>query len=186
MLNFSRISLFSTDKVDMPGWFLLSDLFVNYCGFFTNFSYRDFLAGESWIQCTCCLWTSNSFSIVVVCARSIKLGYLVLYRSLSCRFRCCMKWYSLVLTCHTWHAKTTKGTFSKSMIVWLLIMVHRILANRQSAARSKERKARYISELERKVQTLQTEATTLSAQLTLFQVCCSIHWSEEMYSTYFE
>ncbi|KAI3519674.1 hypothetical protein L1887_08889 [Cichorium endivia] len=45
----------------------------------------------------------------------------------------------------------------------------RILANRQSAARSKERKARYMSELERKVQTLQTEATTLSAQLTLFQ-----------------
>ncbi|EAZ41100.1 hypothetical protein OsJ_25592 [Oryza sativa Japonica Group] len=44
-----------------------------------------------------------------------------------------------------------------------------ILANRQSAARSKERKARYITELERKVQTLQTEATTLSAQLTLFQ-----------------
>jgi regulator of replication initiation timing len=43
------------------------------------------------------------------------------------------------------------------------------LANRQSAARSKERKARYIIELERKVQTLQTEATTLSAQLTLFQ-----------------
>ncbi|OMP02299.1 hypothetical protein COLO4_11212 [Corchorus olitorius] len=36
-------------------------------------------------------------------------------------------------------------------------------------ARSKERKARYIIELERKVQTLQTEATTLSAQLTLFQ-----------------
>ncbi|PPR86885.1 hypothetical protein GOBAR_AA33805 [Gossypium barbadense] len=45
----------------------------------------------------------------------------------------------------------------------------RIMANRQSAARSKERKARYITELERKVQTLQTEATTLSAQLTLFQ-----------------
>ncbi|KAK1264840.1 Transcription factor RF2b [Acorus gramineus] len=45
----------------------------------------------------------------------------------------------------------------------------RILANRQSAARSKERKTRYISELERKVQTLQTEATTLSAQFTLFQ-----------------
>lgn len=46
----------------------------------------------------------------------------------------------------------------------------RILANRQSAARSKERKARYMLELERKVQTLQTEATTLSAQLTLYQV----------------
>ncbi|CAI0375037.1 unnamed protein product [Linum tenue] len=45
----------------------------------------------------------------------------------------------------------------------------RILANRQSAARSKERKVRYISELEHKVQTLQTEATTLSAQLTLLQ-----------------
>ncbi|XP_010525409.1 PREDICTED: transcription factor RF2b-like [Tarenaya hassleriana] len=45
----------------------------------------------------------------------------------------------------------------------------RIIANRQSAARSKERKARYILELERKVQTLQTEATTLSAQLSLFQ-----------------
>ncbi|WOL14775.1 hypothetical protein Cni_G23556 [Canna indica] len=45
----------------------------------------------------------------------------------------------------------------------------RILANRQSAARSKERKARYITELEKKVQTLQTEATTLFAQLTLFQ-----------------
>ncbi|XP_031496415.1 transcription factor RF2b-like [Nymphaea colorata] len=45
----------------------------------------------------------------------------------------------------------------------------RILANRQSAARSKERKARYVLELEHKVQALQTEATTLSAQLTLFQ-----------------
>ncbi|CAN6344488.1 unnamed protein product [Urochloa humidicola] len=45
----------------------------------------------------------------------------------------------------------------------------RILANRQSAARSKERKIKYTSELEMKVQTLQTEATTLSAQLTLLQ-----------------
>uniref|UniRef100_A0A7N0SZA3 BZIP domain-containing protein n=1 Tax=Kalanchoe fedtschenkoi TaxID=63787 RepID=A0A7N0SZA3_KALFE len=45
----------------------------------------------------------------------------------------------------------------------------RILANRQSAARSKERKMRYISELEHKVQTLQTEATTLSAQVTILQ-----------------
>lgn len=47
---------------------------------------------------------------------------------------------------------------------------NRIWANRQSAARSKERKMRYIAELERKVQTLQTEATSLSAQLTLLQV----------------
>ncbi|XP_039118168.1 probable transcription factor PosF21 [Dioscorea cayenensis subsp. rotundata] len=45
----------------------------------------------------------------------------------------------------------------------------RIWANRQSAARSKERKMRYIQELERRVQTLQTEATTLSAQLTMLQ-----------------
>ncbi|CAA3017702.1 transcription factor RF2a-like [Olea europaea subsp. europaea] len=45
----------------------------------------------------------------------------------------------------------------------------RILANRQSAARSKERKLHYISELEHKVQTLQAEATTLSAQVTILQ-----------------
>ncbi|KAL2577527.1 hypothetical protein AAZV13_16G140200 [Glycine max] len=45
----------------------------------------------------------------------------------------------------------------------------RMLANRQSAARSKERKIRYTSELEKKVQTLQTEATNLSAQLTMLQ-----------------
>ncbi|CAK9174030.1 unnamed protein product [Ilex paraguariensis] len=45
----------------------------------------------------------------------------------------------------------------------------RVLANRQSAARSKERKIRYTGELERKVQTLQTEATTLSAQVTILQ-----------------
>ncbi|KAK9758347.1 hypothetical protein RND81_01G224300 [Saponaria officinalis] len=47
--------------------------------------------------------------------------------------------------------------------------VKRILANRVSAARSKERKVRYIAELEYKVQTLQTEATSLSAQLTFLQ-----------------
>lgn len=51
-----------------------------------------------------------------------------------------------------------------------LVQFCRILANRQSAARSKERKTRYTSELERKVQTLQTEATTLSAQITVLQV----------------
>ncbi|GMJ12393.1 VIRE2-interacting protein 1, sulphate utilization efficiency 3 [Hibiscus trionum] len=45
----------------------------------------------------------------------------------------------------------------------------RILANRQSAARSKERKIRYTGELEKKVQTLQTEATSLSAQVTMLQ-----------------
>lgn len=58
------------------------------------------------------------------------------------------------------------------LLIWSgELLVCRILANRQSAARSKERKTRYTSELERKVQTLQTEATTLSAQVTLLQVC---------------
>ncbi|URE46746.1 hypothetical protein MUK42_14660 [Musa troglodytarum] len=56
----------------------------------------------------------------------------------------------------------------------------RILANRQSAARSKERKIRYTSELERKVQTLQTEATSLSAQLTLLQFAAEIN--KQLYS----
>uniref|UniRef100_A0A803MJN3 BZIP domain-containing protein n=1 Tax=Chenopodium quinoa TaxID=63459 RepID=A0A803MJN3_CHEQI len=44
-----------------------------------------------------------------------------------------------------------------------------ILANRQSAARSKERKARYMQELEKRVKSLQTEATALSVQLSLFK-----------------
>ncbi|XP_052185304.1 transcription factor RF2b-like [Diospyros lotus] len=47
--------------------------------------------------------------------------------------------------------------------------VKRILANRQSAARSKERKARYLLELEKKLQSLQSEVTNLSAQLTIYQ-----------------
>ncbi|CAL0322360.1 unnamed protein product [Lupinus luteus] len=46
----------------------------------------------------------------------------------------------------------------------------RILANRLSAARSKERKTRYISELEHKVQTLQAETTTLSTEFTKLQM----------------
>ncbi|KAL6978996.1 hypothetical protein U1Q18_020661 [Sarracenia purpurea var. burkii] len=47
--------------------------------------------------------------------------------------------------------------------------VKRILANRQSAARSKERRARYVLELERQVQSLRSEAMNLSAQLTIYQ-----------------
>ena len=50
----------------------------------------------------------------------------------------------------------------------------RIWANRQSAARSKERKMRYIAELEQKAQSLQTETATLSAQLTLLRVYISV------------
>jgi len=62
----------------------------------------------------------------------------------------------------------------------------RILANRQSAARSNERKMQYISELEHKVQALQTEATTLSAQLTLLQVGAFIYVCESMFWGLFE
>lgn len=67
-----------------------------------------------------------------------------------------------------------------SIFYWthsILLSFHlRILANRQSAARSKERKLHYISELEHKVQTLQAEATTLSAQVTILQVCANNVW----------
>lgn len=45
----------------------------------------------------------------------------------------------------------------------------RILANRQSAARSKERKMRYTADLEHKAQTLQTENTTLSNEVAKLQ-----------------
>ncbi|XVE84493.1 hypothetical protein DITRI_Ditri17bG0017800 [Diplodiscus trichospermus] len=67
----------------------------------------------------------------------------------------------------------TKKAMSAAKLAELALVdpkrAKRIWANRQSAARSKERKMRYIAELERKVQTLQTEATSLSAQLTLLQ-----------------
>ncbi|KAJ4956164.1 hypothetical protein NE237_012947 [Protea cynaroides] len=67
----------------------------------------------------------------------------------------------------------TKKAVSAAKLADLALMdpkrAKRIWANRQSAARSKERKMRYISELERKLQTLQTEATTLSGQLTMLQ-----------------
>ncbi|XP_050212669.1 probable transcription factor PosF21 [Mercurialis annua] len=70
-------------------------------------------------------------------------------------------------------AADTKKAMSAAKLAELALMdpkrAKRIWANRQSAARSKERKMRYIAELERKVQTLQTEATSLSAQLTLLQ-----------------
>ncbi|KAK4477194.1 hypothetical protein RD792_016408 [Penstemon davidsonii] len=45
----------------------------------------------------------------------------------------------------------------------------RMLSNREAAARSKERKMKYIAELEQKVQALQTKATTLSVKLTQLQ-----------------
>uniref|UniRef100_A0A0A9EKU4 BZIP domain-containing protein n=1 Tax=Arundo donax TaxID=35708 RepID=A0A0A9EKU4_ARUDO len=50
-----------------------------------------------------------------------------------------------------------------------MLRIPKILANRQYAPRSKECKMRYIQELEHKLQVLQTEATTLSAKLTLVQ-----------------
>ncbi|XP_071736273.1 probable transcription factor PosF21 [Rutidosis leptorrhynchoides] len=70
-------------------------------------------------------------------------------------------------------ASDAKKAMSAAKIAELALVdpkrAKRILANRQSAARSKERKMRYIAELERKVQTLQTEATSLSAQFTILQ-----------------
>ncbi|KAF3340380.1 Transcription factor RF2b [Carex littledalei] len=47
--------------------------------------------------------------------------------------------------------------------------VKRILANRQSATRSKEKRMRYVMELEHKMHILQTENSNLSAKLTLLQ-----------------
>ncbi|KAJ0092769.1 hypothetical protein Patl1_26432 [Pistacia atlantica] len=71
------------------------------------------------------------------------------------------------------HGADSKKAMSANKLAELALIdpkrAKRIWANRQSAARSKERKMRYIAELERKVQTLQTEATSLSAQLTLLQ-----------------
>lgn len=67
----------------------------------------------------------------------------------------------------------TKKTVDANKLAELALLdpkrAKRIMANRQSAARSKERKMRYIAELERKVQTLQTEATSLSNQLAILQ-----------------
>ncbi|KAL0322713.1 UNVERIFIED_CONTAM: putative transcription factor PosF21 [Sesamum angustifolium] len=67
----------------------------------------------------------------------------------------------------------TKKAISAAKLAELALIdpkrAKRIWANRQSAARSKERKMRYIAELERKLQSLQTEATSLSAQFTLLQ-----------------
>ncbi|KAL9243684.1 hypothetical protein vseg_017541 [Gypsophila vaccaria] len=45
----------------------------------------------------------------------------------------------------------------------------RILANREASARSKEKKIRYVKDMEMKVETLQTHSTTLTAELSLLQ-----------------
>lgn len=52
--------------------------------------------------------------------------------------------------------------------------LNRIWANRQSAARSKERKMRYISELQNKVQNMQSEKASLSMQFALLQVISNL------------
>jgi hypothetical protein len=51
--------------------------------------------------------------------------------------------------------------------------VERILANRQSAQRSRVRKLQYISEIERSVNALQTEVSTLSPQVTYLFINCT-------------
>ena len=49
--------------------------------------------------------------------------------------------------------------------------IRRILANRISAAKSKERKVKYMGALERKVRVLQMETSTLSSKAASSQVC---------------
>ncbi|KAH9605972.1 hypothetical protein KSS87_008430 [Heliosperma pusillum] len=44
-----------------------------------------------------------------------------------------------------------------------------ILANRRSATRSKEKKVKYTTELEKEVQTLKTQATDLATEVTLIE-----------------
>jgi hypothetical protein len=68
--------------------------------------------------------------------------------------------------------------FSASILVWFAEIVCffsgkicRILANRISAAKSKERKVKYMGELERKVRVLQMETSTLSSKAASSQVC---------------
>ncbi|KDO38603.1 hypothetical protein CISIN_1g0466772mg, partial [Citrus sinensis] len=48
-------------------------------------------------------------------------------------------------------------------------MCHRIVANRMSAIRAKERKKLYIYMLEHKMHNLRSNSTTLTAQLTLLE-----------------
>lgn len=73
----------------------------------------------------------------------------------------------------SFEANSTKKAMAPDKLAELALMdpkrAKRILANRQSAARSKERKIRYTNELEKKVQMLQSEATSLSAQVTVLQ-----------------
>lgn len=110
---------------------------------FLNLKLKNQTWSELWIKCN---WNTSLLKKVHIHI----LGYICLY------------------LLHSFYFIYIWGILGACADVW--VVIYRILANRQSAARSKERKARYIQELERKVQTLQTEATTLSAQLTLFQV----------------
>ncbi|KAK2968389.1 hypothetical protein RJ640_004395 [Escallonia rubra] len=62
-------------------------------------------------------------------------------------------------------APDVSGRFSGDSVVVDPKRVKRILANRQSAQRSRVRKLQYISELERSVTTLQTEVSALSPRV---------------------
>ena len=65
-------------------------------------------------------------------------------------------------------APSSAGTFTCTETVVDPKRVKRILANRQSAQRSRVRKLQYISELERSVTTLQTEISALSPRVAFF------------------
>jgi Basic region leucine zipper len=64
-----------------------------------------------------------------------------------------------------------KMQLSQSQLInFTSLVICRILANRQSAARSKEKRMRYVMELEHKVNIMQRKNSALSAQLTIMQV----------------
>lgn len=75
---------------------------------------------------------------------------------------------------------TFPSTFPSTILFTLVVclflnipfgtLYYRLLSNRPSAARPREKKMRYIADLERAVRMLQTEAASLSLQLTTLQV----------------
>ncbi|KAF0901111.1 hypothetical protein E2562_037968 [Oryza meyeriana var. granulata] len=74
-------------------------------------------------------------------------------------------------------AGTSKAAIRKAMLAAEFEQIaiknperaRRMLANRQSAARSKERKARYVVELEQKAQAIKTDVAALSTNVELWQ-----------------
>jgi hypothetical protein len=101
-------------------------------------------------------------------------------------------WQALLGNCNTGHEHVSQDAFfillccimcsfyrakryllcliCELMPVFNILFWCRIIPNRQSAARSKERKARYITELERKVQTLQRTSSLVLLWIMLVRI----------------